>query len=473
MQRVIAFVLAITGAWLSPARAQSVDEASFGPVILIEDIEVVGNEVTAGRLIRRALPVRAGDTLRAGDPRLREARIKVLALGFFRDVELSMRKGSERGRVVLVVRVEERGTIVLNRVYLGTSEVTPWWLGLDLGDRNFLGSGVEVGGGVVYAGDSDLEAHDSQWAAQLRVGAAAVGGTRFGVHGAITHVDASEPYRVRGDSSDAAPANFSAFDYRRTAFETGVVFDATPLSSLVFDYRLEHVDGAVPAAPTRTLPDGSSDYVDLGLRDGTSYVSTLSVGFDRDTRPDPILPFTGDRVTVIGEVGASWLGGDYDFASVLARYERWFPVRSAQHVVSFHLTGGIILGDAPIFDRFYVGDLNRLLSPRTLGLVVSTLPSHDLLGTAADDVTYGEVAGLAEVQYAYRLFRSGRPVYGGDLFVGAGLFGLASRADFKVRDRSLYRALPVDLVFDVGLRLDTEIGIFELALANGLGRIPL
>jgi len=466
-------VLAITGVWLSPALAQPVDDSTFGPRIVIEDIEVLGNRATAARIIRRALPVRPGDTLRAGDPRLDEARFKILALGFFREVELSMRKGSERGRVVLVVRVEERGTTVLNRIYLGTSEATPWWIGGDLGDRNYLGTGVEIGGGIVYAADSDIEGGDSQWAAQLRMGASGVGGTRFGLHGALTHIDASEPYRVRGESSDGSPANFSAVGYTRTGFEGGLVFDATALSSLVFDYRLDRVDGDVPPAPTRVLSDGSTSYVDLGLRDGTSYVSSLSVGFDRDTRPDPILPFTGDRVIVIGEVGASWLGGDYDFASVLARYERWFPVSSVQHVVSVHLTGGVILGDAPIFDRFYVGDMNRLLSPRALGLIVSTLPSHDLLGTAADDVTYGEIAGLAEVQYSYRLFRGGRPFYGGDLFVGAGVFGLARRADFRVRDTSLYRALPIDVVFDVGLRLDTEVGIFELALANGLGRIPL
>jgi len=32
-------------------------------------------------------------------------------------------------------------------------------------------------------------------------------------------------------------------------------------------------------------------------------------------------------------------------------------------------------------------------------------------------------------------------------------------------------ALPIDLYADAGIRLDTDIGIFELTLANALGRV--
>jgi outer membrane protein assembly factor BamA len=471
---VIAFLAAIAGLWgTNPALAQAPDDPTFGPRIVIEAIEIRGNDVTAERIIRRAIPVAPGDSLRVGDPRLDGIKLKVLALGYFRNVEVAMRKGAERGAVILVIAVQERGTVVLNRIYLGTTSATPYWFGADLGDRNFLGTGVDVGGAYVYAGDSEVDGGDSQWAAQLRVGASGMGGTPVGVHGAFTHVDASEPYRVAGAASDGDPDLFAAFGYTRTRGQGGIGLDVTALSNMAFDYRFERIDADVPVAPSRVREDGSISHVDLGLQDGVSHVSALSIGFDRDTRPDPILPFTGDRFTVIGEYGASWLGGDYDFGTVMARYERWYPFARAQHVLSFHLTGGLVLGEAPLFDRFYIGDINRLLSPRALGLVVSTQPSLDLLGTAAEETTYGEVAGLAEVQYAYRLFRRGAPIYGGDLFVGAGVFGLATREQLRVRDTSLYRALPLDLMFDVGLRLDTEIGIFELTVANGLGRIPL
>jgi outer membrane protein assembly factor BamA len=473
-------VLALVGAVPASAQVAAVppvepaaDDPTFGPLIEIEAIEVRGNATTATRIVVAAMPLAPGDVLRAGDRRLRDAERKLLALGFFRAVDVSLRKGSARGKVVVLVEVVERGTVTLNRIYLGISEAVPWWLGVDVSDRNLAGSGVEVGVAAVRAARSDIDGGDSQWAAQLRAGASGVGGSRVGVHGARTHIDASEPYRVAGAASDGDPALFAAFPYRRTGGKLGVGIDVTPLSQVSLDARLERVVASLPPAPIRVREDGSTTAVDLALHDGTSWVATLSLGFERDTRPDPVLPFGGDRFVVVGELGTAWTGSDYDFATLLVRYERWLPVSGVAHVVSLHATGGVVLGDAPRFDRFYVGDVNRLLSPRALGLVVSTQPPRDALGTSADEQAYGEVAGLLELEYSYRLFRSRGPIYGGDLFVGAGVVGVATRDQLGGGEDSQSGALPLDLSADAGLRLDTEVGIFELTLANALGRVPL
>jgi outer membrane protein assembly factor BamA len=454
-----------------PASGGAADEG-FGPILVIEKIEVTGNRSTAARLIRRALPVREGEVLRAGDPRLRAARFKVLALGYFREVELELRKGSSRGKVVLLVTVVERGTIILDRLYFGTTRSTPWWAGLALTERNLLGTGIGVGGGLVYAGKGDIEGDHAKYAFELHAEDPSILGSRFGAHAALLYTDTREPYRVGGSLSDLDPDNFRAFPYTRLGVKGGMSVNVTPLSRLTFDGRVERVRADPPLAPTRLLEDGTRVPVDLGLRPGTSRVVTASIGFDRDTRADPVLPYGGDRLVVLGEFGATFFGGTYDYASALARYQHWWPVHTVEHVLSLHVTGGLVLGNAPLFDRIHVSDMNRMLTPRALGLVVSTRTSRDFLGTSSDEVTYGCVAGAVEVEYSYRLFRSRKSVYGGDLFAGVGLWGLAMPNDLQVRDRSLYRALPIDLVFDAGLRLDTEIGIFELTLANALGRVP-
>jgi len=462
-------------ALLAPASEEAAADPrddAFGPVLVIERIEVVGNASSASRLIRRALPVREGDVLRASDPRLREARFKVLALGYFREVELELRKGSSRGKVILIVTVVERGTIILDRLYFGTTRATPWWAGLALTERNFLGSGIGVGGGLVYAGEGDIEGDADKWAFEMHIGDPSILGGPFGAHAALLYTDTHEPYRVGGAFSDLDPVNFRTFPYTRLGVKGGMSVNVTPLSRLTLDGRVERVRADPPMAPTRMLEDGTSVPVDLGLMPGVSRVVTISIGFDRDTRADPVLPYSGNRLVVLGEFGATFFGGSYDFASALARYEHWWPVRSVEHVLSLHLTGGLVLGNAPLFDRIHVSDMNRMLTPRALGLVVSTRSSRDFLGTSSDEVTYGEVAGAVEVEYSYRLFRSRKHVYGGDLFAGVGLWGLAMANELHVRDRSLYRALPIDLFFDAGLRLDTEIGIFELTLANALGRVP-
>jgi outer membrane protein insertion porin family len=476
----IAIVISLVAA--PAARAQSMGEdepaladgdPTFGPQISIEAIEIRGNESTATRVIRRALPVATGDVLRAGDARLRRARYQVLALGFFRDVHLSMRKGSSRGRVVLVVTVEERGTIVLNQLYVGSSTATPWWAGADVSDRNALGTGVAFGAALVGAGQPKVPGAEGQWAGQLRAGVNGLAGTRLAAHGAIARIAASEPFRIRGAASDGDPANFAAITYRRSAARAALGYDLTPLAHLSLASRVEWIDVAPLAmAPQRVRPDGTIEAVELGLEPGKSRLASLAVGFDVDTRPDPVLPNRGSRVQVRGELASPALGSDYRYFAALGRYERWFPVAGATNVVSVHLTAGAIFGEAPLFDRFYRGDLNRLLTPRALGLVLTTRPPLDLLDTGADDHVYGNLAGAIEVQYARRWFRRRAPIYGGDWFVAIATTGLGQRA--AVADgSSLYRAMPLDVAVDLGLRLDTEIGIFELALGNGLGRVPL
>ena len=51
------------------------------------------------------------------------------------------------------------------------------------------------------------------------------------------------------------------------------------------------------------------------------------------------------------------------------------------------------------------------------------------------------------------------------------MWGLAERAELRARDTALAAALPIDLYADAGVRIDTFIGVFELAIANALGRL--
>ena len=445
--------------------------ADFGPVLTIEAIEIHGNRVTADRVIRAALPIAVGDVVRAGDPRLATARFKLLALGFFRDVHLELRRGAEFGRVVLDVFVDERGTVMLNRLWFGTSATSPWWGGADVDQRNFAGTGVDVGGGAIFAGASNVAGADDQWAAELRVGDASIHGSRWGAMAALTFVGGSEPYRVAGPDDGTAHADFNAFTYRRVAGRADATYELTPLSRVTLGARAELSDAHLPEVPVRQLDDGTLVPVRLDLDPGQSRIVTALAAYDRDTRPDPALPREGTHFAAALELGSHLIGGSYDYATVLARWDHWWPVRRKQ-ALALRLAGGVVIGDAPRFDRIFAGDVDRMVTPRALGLIVAPNTSPDLLGTGLAGVQYGDVGGSAIVEWSYQLWRGGAHAYGGDLFVGAGLWSLADTRDLRIRDVGAWRALPVDLVLDAGLRVDTDIGIFELSIANALGRVP-
>ncbi len=445
------------------------EDNEFGPLIQIERIDITGNTATQTSVIERALPISAGDVLHSSDRRLRETRFKVLALGFFRDVDLAIHKGSQRGQVVIEVHVVERGTLVLNKLWFGKTALSPWWAGADVGDRNLLGLGLGVGGGFIYAGHGDLVGTRDQYAGELRAAISSLGGTRWGASGAVTGVHGSEPF--------CAPRNgvppMCGFHYSRIGARAGATYELSALTTLSLGLRLETIDATLPAAPIRTLDDGTPVAVDLHLAPGTSRVVTTSLGFDHDTRPDPILPHAGSLVALSAELGSTLLGGSYDFATIFGRFEHYWPVRGGHDALAVKLSAGVVVGDAPRFDRIYIADVDHMLTPRALGLVLSTAAPLAILGTRTDRPSYGDLGGSATAEYVFQLFRgSGKErVYGGDVFVGAGVWGLAERTDLRVRDTGFIASLPIDLYADAGLRLDTDFGVFELAIANALGRL--
>jgi outer membrane protein insertion porin family len=87
----------------------------------LENIEVRGNVRSRARVVLRYLPFKPGDIIDVDDPEVELTRYRLLGTGFFRDVQFSLRKGSQRGNVVLIVEVVERNTIIVNNLWMGLS----------------------------------------------------------------------------------------------------------------------------------------------------------------------------------------------------------------------------------------------------------------------------------------------------------------------------------------------------------------
>jgi len=169
------------------------------------------------------------------------------------------------------------------------------------------------------------------------------------------------------------------------------------------------------------------------------------------------------------EVATGLLGSSYHYVKTTAEASFYHPMPRG-HALGFHLFGGAIVGDPPYFDRFFIGDLNLLLPRRALGINFSTLPSRDLLDTSIAHHRYDHYAARALVEYAIPIWRRRGFIYGGDAFLAVGLLGMASVGDFIPPGESGIGALPIDLTGDLGIRLDTYVGIFTISIANALSR---
>ena len=453
--------------------AASFPDARFGPRYLIEEVVIRGNRKTAKSLILgelAALGLAPGASVDASDPRVQAARYRLLALGFFLDVRLSLTRGAKRGGAILAVDVDERGTLVINELFPATSQATLFWGGADVSETNFLGRGINLGVGFVASTKPVVSDAHAGLGLRLRAGVPPLGGPN-GLSLSLTGLfnDGSEFYRAAGDDGDPAPDDFVATRVRRAGglLTVGKMLPAGLHASI--GLREEEITATLPPLEARVLPGGGVVPIDFMIRGGASRVGTVSASLDLDTRSDPILPRDGMRIALSVETGDEILGSSYGYLKGVldASFYRKLP---HGHALGFHVFAGAIGGDAPYFDRFFVGDLNLLLPRRALGINFSTQPSPNLFNTNIAHHRYDNYAGRLLVEYAVPIWRHHGLVYGGDAFVAVGLLGMASDGDLSAPGPVSARTLPIDVTGDLGLRLDTYVGVFTISVANALSR---
>jgi len=439
-------------------------------VLRIERVTILGREQVSLRQIRGIL---ARENLVAGaeitwpeDPRVTRARDNLRSTGYFKGVVLRLEpiEGSN-AKVELVVDLAERSTASIGTLYLGSSELTPFHGGVSVTERNFLGRGVHVGGALVWGTLPNLDRAARQQAYKVFAEAPRIRGTRLGMLGGAYFVSASEPYRVSGEPDDPDPAGFRPLDYSRVGGVLGLTFPVIPDLTFGVDYRFERVD--VRASPN--LPG------DTYLHNGVHPLTSAHFSIVWDQRRELFLAGKGARIALDLQLSSPALGSRYEYITfvVAGVYSFRLPWR---HWLTPQLSGGQIAGRAPLFELFYAGDLSDWTPGREQGLRYSTRNPIDVFGTGIDERPFGVLFGRIDLEYAWPLFRYARTraLYGGDLFISAGIFTLAEDSETrKQRRENGERVAPIGFNADLGIRLDTALGTVILSIGNILRRAPL
>jgi len=446
---------------------------------VLEGIEVRGNTSTLARVVLRYVPFRVGDPLDVDDPELVLTRFRLLGTGFFRDAQLTLRRGSQRGNAILVVTVRERNTIIVNDLWLGlstdanangTTRPLTAYGGIDVSETNLGGTGVTLGGALAVAEDqlalrtrfADPQFLKTEWTAQAEL-LYNTAQDFFG-NGSVRVYDPTQPSQQNRD--------YAVVSYQRLGGSLGAGHDLGTSTRLYLDYRLEHIDASYPLA--------ASDYrgkdvvpIDFLLIRGDSLLSTVRASLVYDTRDEPFLPTSGDRVSLLGEVSLSPLGSDYPYAKVQLHGSHWFPLPWG-HVLELDGFAGAIFGTAPLFEQYYVGDFSDLLPDRVLGLNFDRRSAPNFLSTDIGEIRYGQYAAELDAVYRMPLYRGRRSVYGIDLFASAGVYGVANQQDITAVPSGYtgFAQVPIDFTFNLGVQIETSAGGFTFGLSNFLGFIP-
>ncbi|MBW2532864.1 MAG: BamA/TamA family outer membrane protein, partial [Deltaproteobacteria bacterium] len=437
------------------------------PRYLLEKVVVEGNKKTLRQVILRHVQIRNGEVFSADDPRLDRARYRLLSLGLFYDVQLYLERGSRRGWAVLKVRVKERNTIVVRDVVFGFSEITPYGA-LDVADRSFLGTGVDVSAAGVVSRE--------QWGYRLRFSDLHFLESDFGLRCEGLFAHARDFFGTRNvideEGGDGTTSAYAEMWYDRAGGRLGTGYALRGDSFLTVDYRFEVINNT-EVDPGTHLSYGERRPIEFGhLVPGHSTLSGTVFGVLHDTRDSSLLSSVGSRTAFQVELYSEVLGSEYEFSKFTLGHDHYFPLGRG-HTIKLGLFAGLIMGDAPFFDQFFVGDFSAFVPSRVLELNFSHLhPS--LLDTSVKEMRYEDLAASLGVEYSLPFFRGSGFVYGLDGFVGVGLFALASRQDLShdPEGYSGYRVVPMDLTADLGIKLDTEIGLFVVSLANLFRLIP-
>ena len=446
---------------------------------VLEGIEVRGNTTTLARVILRFVPFQRGSVLDVDDKELQLTRFRLLGTGFFRDVQLSLRRGTKRGSVVLVIDVVERNTIVVNDLWLGLSaDAEPngrarpltAFGGLDVSEQNLAGTGVALGGAIARA--------DRQLALRTRFSDQSFLRSSWTAEAQLLYNNAKDFFGNRDalvdDPTQKVAQDFAVVSYRRFGGKVSAGHEVGSVATRIFfDYRLEKIDASLPQAAShkRGL---DIEPIDFDLPPGSSILSTVAATLVHDTRDEPFLPTKGWHVLGLAEVSLTPLGSDYPYTKLVLRGSRWMPL-PWDHVLRVEGIFGSVFGNAPLFEKFYVGDYTDLRPHRALDLAFDRRAAPNFFNTAIAEVRYGDYAARLNAEYRIPLYRGRQSIYGVDVFGSVGLYAVANGRDLSrpARGYSGFQHVPVDLTFNLGLRMDTAAGGIALGIANFLGFIPI
>jgi outer membrane protein insertion porin family len=461
----------------SPSAARSDDKVRIR--YALENIEVRGNAKTLTRVILHYVRFKTGDLLDVNDPEVELTRYRLLGTGFFSSVQLSLKKGSKRGTAVLVIDVVERNTIVVQNLWLGIaadedtsghSKPISAFVGVQAAETNLAGTGITLGGGIGLAAD--------QLALRARFEDPKFAGTQWSVNAQVLYNNALDFFGTRSVLFES-PAlqqsqvtDYAVVAYKRVGGSIGTGRYLSLATSFALEYRLESIDATVPLVASE-LRGNTREPIDFSILPGKSVLSALRGAISYDTRDLPFLTTRGTLAVASVTLGVAPLGSDYGYAKVELSGQRFFTL-PWNHVVRLSAFFGAIAGDAPFFEKFYVGDFTDLLPDRVLDLAPDRRQPPNLLGTDIVNVRYGDYAGQLQGEYRVPIYAGKRSIYAIDAFGSFGIYGVATRREFS-DPPSGYSGLarvPVDLTYNVGLRVDTSAGGATIAFSNLLGLLP-
>ena len=334
-------------------------EVEQGTRVFVEKIKIRGNTKTRDKVIRREIPFVEGDRFSA--KRIKEANRRIRNLGFFDEVNVTNKPGSDESQTVLDVEVTEQPTGTFS-IGVGYSSVDKMIAQGAVTQDNFLGYGLRLSVSGSFSststtyslGITDPYFLDTDWT------------LGFEVYKSEREYDDYDDYRTGGAIRAGHSVSRNSKIYLTYRYERKEILNVS--SYVTSHWILDDVGKSTLSSVTAEWIRNSTDYYQDPSRGGISKFSFEYAG----------------------------LGGTDDFIKSIAEHRHFFPLFWGT-VFSIHGEVGYVVATAddevPVGEKFYLGGIRTLrgFETREVG------PKNDEDGTFIG----GEKMGYFNFEYLF------------------------------------------------------------------------
>lgn len=299
-----------------------------GKEIFVNRINMLGNNKTRDKVIRRELRIAEGDRFSAEKLKLSKKRLRNTT--FFKEEDIKIVKTEYPDKVNLDIAVEEKptGSISLGVGYSSTDRLI---LSGNIAQENFFGTGRK------FYLDAAISAFTQEY-----------------------KLSYLEPY-VFDLNLDLGLSVFNygremdTYDYLTTGGSGSLIKPLTEDIKASVRYRFE-------STKVSRIDDSASEYIKE--QEGTLTTSSVTLGLAKNTIDDILNPFKGVNSDVSVEIAGGPFAGDNYFYRAIAFYGRYIPAGFWDSTFFLKGTAGVIRSyggrEVPVYEKFYVGGLNTV-----------------------------------------------------------------------------------------------------------------
>lgn len=344
-------VLILAGAPTSAVRAREGGETAVR-MLRLEMVRVSGNRRIKDDIIKSHLGIHPGDAVDIDA--FEKSRLRLLDTGYFESVDMSTRPGTNRGDVVLVVDVEERGLASFETGF-GYDHVYGWFLTL-LGVRFDTPFGTDSRIRLGWRLGFRISGLDAEWESSLSRDHPVGLGVKVHAYNERHLFFGSGP----NDGWTGTPADRFQQTIARAGGEFGVRYRISSTTRASVGIAGESVDPDSTFWQSRNGEDQRYDFTEMPTSLQGDVEKTAINGFFlrymRDTRDYPDYPSSGSYTRIGFHGNTKALGSDAVFTKTQVDASKHVSLDD-RAILSGRASGGFITDTAPYYDRFHIGGI--------------------------------------------------------------------------------------------------------------------